>query len=126
MSDQNNNQYDKNPNLAKTVVYISSGTMGQGDDKLGAMLLGVFLDSLSQTKGHISHAIFVNDGAKLTTQDSPVLPQLQQLQQLDVNVLTCGTCLNHFGIKDKLAVGSVTNMVTIVELLSAAQKILQP
>ena len=127
MSDSNNFQNnDKSAKTSNTVVYISSGTMGRGDDELGAMLLSVFLDSLAQSKGHITHAIFVNEGAKLTIEDSPVLPQLQHLQQLDVAVLTCGTCLNHFGINDKLAVGSITNMVTIVELLSTAQRILQP
>ena len=40
-----------------------------------------------------------------------------------VEILTCGTCLDYYGLKDKLAVGNVTNMYTIVEKLNNADKI---
>ena len=43
-----------------------------------------------------------------------------------VEILTCGTCLNYYGLTDKLAVGSVTDMYTIVERLSGAQKVVKP
>ena len=109
-----------------TVVYVSSAVMGRGDDELGAILMGAFLDTLSQFKNEISHAIFVNAGAKLAVEGSPVLEQLRQLEGLGVQVLVCGTCLNHFGIKDKLAVGSVSNMYAIIETLSRAGRIIRP
>ena len=40
--------------------------------------------------------------------------------------MTCGTCLNYYGLTDKLAVGSVTNMYSIVETMANATKIIQP
>jgi selenium metabolism protein YedF len=108
------------------VVYVSSEGMGRGDDELGAVLMEAFLDTLSQFKGEISHAVFVNAGAKLAVEGSPVLEQVRQLEELDVQVLVCGTCLNHFGIKDRLAVGSVSNMYAIIETLSKAGRIIRP
>lgn len=108
------------------VVYVSSEGMGRGDEELGAVLMEAFLDTLSQFKEELSHAIFVNAGAKLAVEGSPVLEQIRQLEDLGVQVLVCGTCLNHFGIKDKLAVGSVSNMYAIIETLSKAGRIIRP
>jgi selenium metabolism protein YedF len=108
------------------VVYVSSEGMGRGDDELGTVLMEAFLDTLSQFKGELSHAIFVNAGAKLAVKGSPVLEQVRQLEELGVQVLVCGTCLNHFGIKDKLAVGSVSNMYSIIETLAKAGRTIRP
>ena len=41
-------------------------------------------------------------------------------------IMTCGTCLDFYGIKDKLAVGTVTNMYSIVETLQNAEKVIRP
>ncbi len=109
-----------------TAVYLSSETMGRGDEELGATLMAAFLDTLSQFKATISHVLFVNAAAKLAVEGSPVLPQLQQLEQIGVELLICGTCLNYFDIKDQLAVGGVSNMVAIVETLSRADRVISP
>ncbi|HUU01558.1 MAG TPA: sulfurtransferase-like selenium metabolism protein YedF [Myxococcota bacterium] len=109
----------------KTVVFVSSEGMGRGDDELGSVLMAAFLDTLSQFKGKISHAIFVNGGAKLAVEGSPVLPQIRQLEQVGVEILVCGTCLNYFGIKDRLAAGNISNMYAIVETLTGASHIVR-
>jgi len=108
------------------VVYVSSEGMGSGDSGLGSKLMVGFLDTLSQFKDELSHVIFINAGAKLVVEGSSVLEHVRQLEQLGVEVLTCGTCLSHFGIKDKLAVGRVSNMYEIIETLSLAGRILRP
>ena len=107
-----------------TVVFIGSEGMGRGDDELGAILMEAFLDTLSQFKGEISHAVFVNAGARLAVEGSPVLEQVRQLEEVGVDVMVCGTCLNHFGIADQLAVGSVSNMYAIIEMLSKAERVI--
>jgi selenium metabolism protein YedF len=114
------------PRRRDLVVYVSSEGMGRGDDELGATLMAAFLDTLAHLKDEISHAIFVNGGARLAVAGSPVLEELLQLEQLGVQVLVCGTCLNHFGVKDKLAVGSVSNMYAIIETLAAAGRVIRP
>jgi len=108
------------------VVYVSSEDMGRGDDALGRILMAVFLDTLGQHGGEVSHVIFVNGGARLAAAGSTVLPQIRQLEDLGAEVLVCGTCLKHFGITDQLAVGSVSNMVAILETLSGAGRIIRP
>lgn len=113
-------------NTKNMVVYVSSEGMGRGDEELGATLMAAFLDTLSQFKDELSHAICVNAGAKLAVEGSPLLEQLRQLDQVGVEVLVCGTCLNHFGIEDKLAVGSVSNMYAIIDTLSKAGRIIRP
>ena len=100
--------------------------MGRGDDELGAALMTAFLDTLSQFRDGLSHAIFVNAGAKLAVEGSPVLDQLRQLEQVGAELLVCGTCLNHFGIQEKLAVGSLSNMYAIIETLSRATRVIRP
>lgn len=114
------------PAPGQSVVCVSSEGMGRGDEELGGILMAAFLDTLSQFKGQISHAIFLNAGAKLAVESSPVLDQIRQLEQLGVQVLVCGTCLNHFGLADKLAVGSVSNMYAIIETLSTAGRVIRP
>jgi selenium metabolism protein YedF len=108
------------------VVYVSSEGMGRGDEALGAVLMAAFLDTLAHLKGRISHLIFVNAGARLAVAGSPVLEQVRQLELLGVQVLVCGTCLNHFGIREALAVGRVSNMLEIIETLAAAGKVIRP
>lgn len=108
------------------VVYIGSEAVGRGDDTLGATLMAAFLDTLSHFKDEISHVIFLNGGARLAVEGSPVLEQVRQLEQMGAQVLVCGTCLNYFGIREKLAAGKVSNMYAIIETLSRAGRIIRP
>ena len=70
--------------------------------------------------------LFYNGGAKLTVEGSASLEDLKSLQAQGVEILTCGTCLNFYGLSDKLAVGEVTNMYAIVEKLNGASHIVKP
>ena len=108
------------------VVYIASEGMGSGDEALGRILMAAFLDTLAQWKDELSHVIFVNGGARLAARGSPVLDQIRQLEQVGATVLVCGTCLRHFGIQDELAVGSVSNMFAILDVLARAGRIIRP
>jgi intracellular sulfur oxidation DsrE/DsrF family protein len=69
--------------------------------------------------------IFVNGGVKLTISESPVLEQLQVLENMGVSILVCGACLEYFGLTDKKAVGATTNMLDIVTSLQLADKVLR-
>jgi selenium metabolism protein YedF len=112
--------------VGKTVVCVSSEGMGRGDDGLGQVLMAAFLDTLAQFKDEISHLIFLNAGVKLTVADSKMLEQLQQMEQVGAKILVCGTCLNHFGIQDSRAVGTVSNMYEIVDTLTKAGRVIRP
>jgi selenium metabolism protein YedF len=111
---------------ANTVVQITSSTMGIGNDELGAVLIKGFIYALSQQDTLPQTILFYNGGAKLTCEDSPALEDLKSMEAQGVEILTCGTCLDFYGLKDKLQVGSVTNMYVIVEKLEAAGKVIRP
>lgn len=110
----------------KVVVAVNSNRMGTGNDELGAVLIKGFLFALTQQDELPSAVLFYNGGATLTTEGSASLEDLKNLAAQGVEILTCGTCLNYYGLTDKLAVGEVTNMYSIVEKLVTADLVVKP
>lgn len=97
------------------VVVVPSNVMGHGDDELGAALLKAFIFAVTQQDNLPDSMLFYNGGVKMTVEGSPALEDLKKLADAGVEILSCGTCLKHYGIEEKLAVGDVTNMYVIVE-----------
>ena len=108
-----------------TVVAIASDHMGHGNDELGKVLMKGFIYALSQLDELPKTMLFYNGGATITTEGSQSIEDLKNLEAQGVEILTCGTCLDYYGMKDKLLVGGVTNMYTIVEKLNNADKIIK-
>ena len=108
------------------VVAVDSETMGRGSDELGKLLMKSFLFAVGQLSQLPKTMLFYNGGAKLTVKGSASLEDLKKLEAQGVEILTCGTCLNFYGLADQLAVGGVTNMYSIVETLGNAGKVIKP
>ena len=109
-----------------TVVVISSKAMGHGGDELGTALMKGFIYALSQQETLPTTILFYNGGATIPVEGSVSLEDLKNLEAQGVEILTCGTCLNFYGLTEKLAVGEVTNMYTIVEKMTGADLIVKP
>lgn len=109
-----------------TVVALTSSCMGTGDDTLGAALMKGFVYALTQLDRAPDTILLYNGGAKLSTEGAETVADLKILAENGCEVLTCGTCLNHYGLTDKLAVGEVTNMYVIAEKLTNAGKVIRP
>ncbi len=109
-----------------TVVAIGSDKMGVGAEELGKTLLKAFVFALTQQDKLPKTILFYNGGASLTCEGSPMLEDLKALEAQGVELQTCGTCLNFYGLTEKLAVGSVTNMYSIVEKLTQAGNVVKP
>lgn len=109
-----------------TVVVVAADHMGEGEGELGKNLLKAFLYALSQQESLPKTILFYNGGASLTCQGSLSLEDLKSMAERGVELLTCGTCLNFYGLTEKLAVGGVTNMYDIVEKQMAADLIVRP
>lgn len=109
-----------------TVIVIESDRMGSGNDELGKVLIKGFIFAVTQLEKLPKTMLFYNGGATLTAEGSDSLEDLVCLEQQGVEILTCGTCLNYYGLTEKLRVGSVTNMYTIVEKMTEADKIVKP
>lgn len=109
-----------------TVVAVSSDKMGRGNAELGAVLMKSFFFAETQLDTLPDKILFYNGGAKLTVEGSDCLEDIKLLEKEGVEILTCGTCLDFYGLKEKLAVGTVTNMYTIAEILQNAVSIVSP
>ncbi|MGC8781670.1 MAG: sulfurtransferase-like selenium metabolism protein YedF [Anaerolineae bacterium] len=111
------------PTAGPLVLVIPGDTMGRGDDELGAILIRGFFHAVGQASPQPDTLIFFNRGVKLVVEGSPVLEDLRALADQGVEILACGTCLGHYGLKEKVAVGEVSNMYTIAETLLRAGKV---
>lgn len=108
------------------VVAVDTDVMGRGNEDLGRTLMKGFLFAVSQLPELPKTILFYNGGAKLTVEGSDSLEDLKKMEAQGVEILTCGTCLNFYGLAEKLGVGSVTNMYAIVEKLAGAGKVIKP
>lgn len=110
----------------RIVVHISSEFMGQGDDGLGSRLMAAYFDTLAQFAKDITHVTLVNSAVKLIAQGSPVLAEARELEKLGVQFIACGVCLSHFALDDKVQVGIISNMYSIIAAHKEADLLLHP
>lgn len=108
------------------IVVVSSDRMGTGNDELGKVLIKGFIYAVTQLDTLPKKMLFYNGGTTLTTEGSDSIEDLKSLEAQGVEILTCGTCLDYYHLKDKLVVGGVTNMYSIVESMAEAGKIIRP
>ena len=108
------------------LVVLSANVMGTGDPKLGTSLMKAFVFALTKQDQLPDTILCYNTGAYLTCQGADTLEDLKLLESEGVTILTCGTCLDFYGLKEKLAVGGVTNMYDIVERMENATQIIKP
>ncbi|HBG5344352.1 TPA: sulfurtransferase-like selenium metabolism protein YedF [Clostridioides difficile] len=118
--DKQNILDNKESELDDTCIFISSDKMGLGNDELGKVLIKGFIYTLTESKPYPKHILLVNGGVKLSAENEETIENLKILENVGVEILSCGTCLDYYNLKDKLQVGSVTNMYTIVETLKNA------
>lgn len=109
------------PQLTKEkdfIIFMGNQFLGHGNDELGKVLTKSFFYTLTESDVLPTQIIFVNSAVKLACENSPVLEQLMDLEKRGVQILACGTCLDYYGIKEKLCVGSISNMYTILEQIT--------
>ena len=110
-------------NDTNSIVVIASDVMGYGEDDLGRELMKVFIYALTQLETLPHKVVLYNRGVLLAAEDSPVLDDLRSLAASDVRILSCGLCLSYFNCEDKLAVGEITNMYAIAEMMQSGNVI---
>ena len=103
--------------LEDKCIFISSDKIGNGNDELGAVLMKGFIYTLTESKPYPKSILLVNSGVKLSTENYDTIENLKILEEAGVEILSCGTCLDYYGLKGSLKLGSVTNMYTIVDIM---------
>lgn len=105
-------------------VFVGRDIIGSGDRELGTNLMRMFFYTLSQGEDKPGAVLFMNAGVKLPTLDEQVVEHLKALSAVGVEILVCGTCLNFYGLTDRLRVGTVSNMYDIVTRMQKAGKVI--
>lgn len=105
------------------VLVVASDTMGRGERELGTILIRSFFHTLGEAEPSPQTLLFLNAGVKLACEGSSILDDLCALEAQGVEMLVCGTCLGYFELKEKLAVGQVSNMYDIAEQMLRAGKV---
>lgn len=108
------------------IAVLSANTMGNGEEQLGKLLMKSFIFALTKQDQLPETILCYNSGAYLTCEGSDSLEDLKSLEAEGVKILTCGTCLDFYNLKEKLAVGGVTNMYEIIEIMENAGTIVRP
>lgn len=116
----------KAPERSGKVVVLSADTMGAGDEKLGRKLMKAFIFALTSQDEAPEKVICYNSGAYLTTRDPDTVKDLKTLEEAGTTVMTCGTCLDYYGLKEELKVGVISNMYDIVEAQMKAASVIRP
>jgi len=111
---------------ADNVIVISSDKMGTGPDELGSILIKAFVNTIKETKPLPKKIIFYNSGILLTAEGSPLIASLNELEKSGVAILVCGTCVNYFNKQNLIRAGIISNMYTILEALTEADKVIKP
>jgi len=117
---------DRKKEMEKVVVYINSHLMGGGDETLGSFLMKAFLKTLLDLETKPNRLILINSGVQLASEGSKVLDSLIALSEKGVEILSCGSCLDFYGLKGKLKVGVVSNMVEIIQSMMEADRLIRP
>ena len=107
-----------------SVLVVSADVMGKGPEELGQILIRGFFHTLGEVEPLPEAIIFFNTGVRLVAENSPVMEDLQALQDAGIEILACGTCLDYLSLKERVAVGRVSNMYTIAETLLGAGKVI--
>lgn len=108
------------------VYVISSDSMGRGSDELGWALLQTYIQTIRDVQPLPSKILLYNSGVKLVTSASGALEALRQLQELGVEILACGTCLDYFRLKSAIQVGQISNMHEIMSAMAEAGRLVSP
>jgi intracellular sulfur oxidation DsrE/DsrF family protein len=103
---------------------VTNTGMGKGPQELQLKLMGKYLEILDLQGGLPAAICFYTEGVKLVVEGSPVLDQLQALETKGVRLIVCSTCLNYFGITEKVKTGIVGSMADILEAQMKAEKVI--
>jgi selenium metabolism protein YedF len=101
--------------MTKKIFLIQSEGLGRGEDQLGSLLMANFLRLLGANEEKPETIIFWNTGVRLVCESSSVLEHLKKLEEQGVTLLACTTCLEYFGLEDKIVVGKATTMVKSIQ-----------
>ena len=117
---------DSQLNEQKSLIYIDGETMGRGSEELGKILMRAFLNTVKELEARPWRMVFINSGVKLVASGSEYLNILKDIEDLGIEIIACGTCLDYFHLKEKIGVGRISNMFEIMTSFNEATNVIRP
>lgn len=110
----------------RSLVYVDGETMGRGSEELGKILMRAFLSTVKELELRPWKMVFINSGVKLVASDSEYLNILKDIEDLGIEIIACGTCLDYYHLKDKIGVGRISNMFEIMTSFNESTNVIRP
>lgn len=110
----------KNEKVGDTVFFLDSFKLGNPDDELGELLIKTFFQTVPDVEPLPGKIVFMHGGVKHTVEGAENAGNIKDLEKLGIDIVVCGTCLDYYGLKDKLAVGRISNFFEIASILNSA------
>jgi len=104
----------------RKLVLIRSDKMGEGEEQIGHIMMKKFINGLVGLDKKPEKIVFYGLGVKLTAKDSPVMDALLSLENMGVEIVSCATCVNYYGLTDKIQVGRIGDMPELLKSLMEA------
>lgn len=108
------------------VISLASDTVGRGSPELGAILVKGLLETLKAVTPAPTHLILYSSGILLAVDGSPHAETLKAIEARGIRVMICGTCVDYYGKKAEIHLGTISNMLTLLEIQAAAGKVIAP
>lgn len=108
----------------KTVVIVNSEGMGSGDKELGMILMGAFIRKMWARDERMDSILVYNSGVKCLADGSTVLDAFSGIEEAGVDIVACGTCIDHYELNDKIKAGRRSGMEEIVDIMMSADKVI--
>ena len=102
-------------NYSDRIILMTKDYLGEGSEELGRNLMKTFWVCMLEADVKPSKIYFINSSVKMVVNDSVHLENIKKLADLGVEIAACGICLDYFGVKEELGVGSITNMYAITD-----------
>ena len=99
------------------VILMTKDHLGEGSEELGRNLMKTFWVCMLEADVKPSKIYFINSSVKMVVNDSVHLENIKKLADLGVEIAACGICLDYYGVKEELGVGSITNMYAITDAI---------
>ena len=106
------------------ILVINRDELGEGNAELGKKLMGIFLRKLWANETKPDVIVLYNSAVKLAAEESTVLDALDGLAKAGVDIVSCVTCIEFFGLKDKVKAGRISGMQEIVESLMKTDNVI--
>jgi selenium metabolism protein YedF len=112
--------------VADHVIVLNADVIGHGPAELGARLMTGLLGTLAEMSPVPTHLILYNSAVLLAVDGAVHADRLKAIEARGVAILICGTCADFYDSRDAMAAGRVTNMLEILEVMTAAGKVISP